>query len=240
MQKFADFDLDGTLIRWQLYHALADELARRGHIDDKTYRRMKDARMAWKQRTESSFRDYEQQVIKVYELALKHVSFAELDEAIELVFGEYKDQVYVYTRELIKTLKKKGYVLLAISGSQAEIIKRIAEHYGFDDFEATVYQRGPKGFTGKKTVASQHKDKILMELVRKYSLSYESSIAVGDSASDIVMLEMVEEPIAFNPEQHLFEHAKRKGWKVVLERKNMFYEMEMSDGKYQLVKANTG
>jgi HAD superfamily phosphoserine phosphatase-like hydrolase len=201
---------------------------------------MKDARMAWKPRNESSFRAYEQQVIKEYELALKHVSFAELDEAIELVFGEYKDQVYVYTRELIKTLKKKGYMLLAISGSQAEIIKRIAEHYGFDDFEATVYQRGPKGFTGKKTVASQHKDKILMELVRKHSLSYESSIAVGDSASDIVMLEMVEEPIAFNPEQHLFEHAKRKGWKVVLERKNMFYEMEMSDGKYQLVKANTG
>jgi HAD superfamily hydrolase (TIGR01490 family) len=238
MKKFAVFDIDGTLIRWQLYHALADELARRGHIDDKTYRRMKDARMAWKKRTESSFRDYEQQVIKVYELALKNVSFAELDQAIELVFSEYKDQVYVYTRELIKTLKYRGYTLLAISGSQAEIIKKIAEHYGFDDFEATVYERGPKSFTGKKVVASQHKDKVLMELVRKHSLSYKGSIAVGDSASDIVMLEMVDEPIAFNPEQHLFEHAKRKGWKIVVERKNMFYEMELSDGKYQLVKTS--
>jgi phosphoserine phosphatase len=54
------------------------------------------------------------------------------------------------------------------------------------------------------------------------------------------MLEMVDEPIAFNPEQHLFEHAKRKGWKIVVERKNMFYEMELSDGKYQLVKASAG
>ena len=240
MTKFAVFDIDGTLIRWQLYHALADELARRGHIDEMTYRRMKDARMAWKQRTESSFRDYEQQVIKVYELALKNIGFAELDEAIELVFDEYKDQVYVYTRELIKTLKKRGYMLLAISGSQVEIIKKIARHYGFDDFEATVYERGPKGFTGKKIVASHQKDKVLMELVRKHSLSYEGRIAVGDSTSDIVMLEMVEQAVAFNPEEHLFEHAKRKGWKVVLERKNMFYEMEMSDGKYQLVKANAG
>ena len=240
MTKFAVFDIDGTLIRWQLYHALADELARRGHIDEMTYRRMKDARMAWKQRTESSFRDYEQQVIKVYELALKNIGFAELDEAIELVFDEYKDQVYVYTRELIKTLKKRGYMLLAISGSQVEIIKKIAGHYGFDDFEATVYERGTKGFTGKKIVASHQKDKVLMELVRKHSLSYEGSIAVGDSTSDIVMLEMVEQAVAFNPEEHLFEHAKRKGWKVVLERKNMFYEMEMSDGKYQLVKANAG
>ncbi len=27
-QPFAVFDIDGTIIRWQLYHALADELAK--------------------------------------------------------------------------------------------------------------------------------------------------------------------------------------------------------------------
>jgi HAD superfamily hydrolase (TIGR01490 family) len=240
MKKFAVFDIDGTLIRWQLYHALADELARRGYIGSRTYRRMKDARMAWKKRTEASFRDYEIEVIKVYELAIKRLSFSELDKAINAVFKEYKDQVYVYTRELIKALKQQDYMLLAISGSQTEIIKKIAGHYGFDDLKATVYERSEKGFTGKKIVAAHQKDKVLMELVRKHSLSYEGSIAVGDSASDIPMLEMVEVAIAFNPERHLFEHAKRKGWKVVLERKNMFYEMEDLDGKYQLVQASAG
>ncbi|HEX5394970.1 MAG TPA: HAD family phosphatase [Candidatus Saccharimonadales bacterium] len=239
MKKFAAFDIDGTLIRWQLYHALADELARRGYICARTYRRMKDARMAWKKRTEASFRDYEIEVIKVYELAIKKLTFAELDKAIDAVFKEYKDQVYVYTRELIKKLEQQDYMLLAISGSQTEIIKKIAGYYGFDDFEATVYERSEKGFTGKKIVASHQKDKVLMELVRKHSLSYEGSIAVGDSASDIAMLEMVELPIAFNPEQHLFEHARRKGWKVVIERKNMYYELEKKDGKYQLAKTNS-
>ena len=37
MNKFAVFDIDGTLIRWQLYHAIADELAKSGHIDAETY-----------------------------------------------------------------------------------------------------------------------------------------------------------------------------------------------------------
>jgi phosphoserine phosphatase len=52
------------------------------------------------------------------------------------------------------------------------------------------------------------------------------------------MMEMVKLPIALNPEKKLYEHAKQHGWKIVLERKNMFYELESKDGKYQLAKTN--
>ena len=34
-RPFAVFDIDGTLIRWQLYHSIADTLARLGHIEPK-------------------------------------------------------------------------------------------------------------------------------------------------------------------------------------------------------------
>ncbi len=233
-RPFAVFDIDGTLIRWQLYHAIADTLAAQGYIKPAVYQAMKDARMAWKRRAGGSFRDYEHQVIDVYETILKKLTFVQFEEAANAVFDEYKDQVYTYTRDLIAKLKREDFLLFAISGSQTEVVAKIAKYYGFDDYVGTIYERIDDGFSGNKTIGSLDKDKTLRELVKKHRVDFKSSIGVGDSRSDIPMLELVEQPIALNPEADLFEYASKKGWKIVLERKNMVYELESNDGKYQL------
>lgn len=237
-RKFAVFDIDGTLIRWQLYHAIADEMARRGHINSRRYQAMKDARLAWKKRSGSSFRDYEKQVIVIYEAVLKTLTFEQLEDAIEAVFQEYKDQVYIYTRDLIAKLKKAGYLLFAISGSQTEIVAKVAEYYDFDDYVGTVYIRSKGSFSGQKTIGSHYKDKTLQVMVKKHGAIYEGSMAIGDSQSDAAMLDLVEQPLAFNPDIELFSHAQSRGWKVVIERKNMIYELEKVHGRYQLAKTN--
>lgn len=242
MGKFAVFDIDGTLIRWQLYHSLADTLARQGHIDPEVYQAMKEARMAWKRRqgSKDSFKQYELQVIEAYETILKKLSYSQFEEAVDAVFSEYKDQVYTYTRDLITELKRKNYFLVAISGSQSEIVAKIAEYYGFDDFVGTVYERSGKGFSGQKTIGSLNKDQTLEALVKKHGLGFAGSIGVGDSKSDITMLKLVDMPIALNPEAELFTEAGKHGWKIVLERKNMVYELEQKNGRYELAKTNLG
>ena len=237
-RPFAAFDIDGTLIRWQLYHALADALAERGHIDAKSYQAMREARLKWKRRSGGTFKDYEHQVVMIYEAMLKTLSFEQLDEAIDAVFDEYKDQVYTYTRDLIAELKASNYLLFAISGSQTEIVQKVADYYGFTDYIGTVYGRSGGNFTGADSIGSFHKDKTLQKLVAKHAASFEDSLAFGDSASDAAMLELVERPVAFNPDADLFKIAKDKGWKIVLERKNMIYELEKTNGKYELVKTN--
>lgn len=242
MKKFAVFDIDGTLIRWQLYHSLADTLARQGHIDPAVYQAMKDARMTWKRRqgAKDSFRQYELQVIDVYETVLKKLSYSQFEGAVNAVFDEYKDQVYTYTRDLLKELKSDGYTLFAISGSQSEIVAKIASYYGFDDFVGTIYERSGAGFSGAKTIGSLNKDRTLRSLAKKHGIGFANSVGVGDSKSDIVMLKLVDIPIALNPEAELFEEARKHGWKIVLERKNMVYELESRNGRYQLVKTNAG
>jgi len=236
---FAVFDIDGTLVRWQLYHAVADALAKQGIIDSKTYVAIRDARMKWKQRThEESFKDYEKHLVATYEKLLTKLTTQQFEAAAQTVFEEYKDQVYTYTRDLIKTLKGKGYTLLVISGSQTEIVQKIASYYGFDDCVGSDYHQANGRFTGQKTLTISAKDKVLQSLIAKHHLSLKGSIAVGDSTSDIVMLEVVEQPIAFNPEKKLFEHAKQKGWQIVIERKNMVYKLEPHDGTYLLAQAN--
>lgn len=236
-KRFAAFDIDGTLVRWQLYHSVADTLSRLGHIDPKLHETIKESRMVWKRR-EGEFADYERQVVAVYDKVVTSLSREQFDTAAKAVFDEYKDQVYTYTRDLIVKLKQDGYLLFAVSGSQTEIVKQIAEYYGFDDYIGSVYEYKGGKFTGAKDVAAWHKDKALKELVGKHRAGFGGSIAVGDSHSDIKMMELVEQPVAFNPEGRLFAHAVKNRWKIVVERKNVVYQLENRDGKYELAKAD--
>jgi HAD superfamily hydrolase (TIGR01490 family) len=239
MRKFAAFDIDGTLIRWQLYHALVDGLIKQGYAQPEDWTQIHESRMSWKTRSHAeAFKAYEHELISTYDKILTSLSVKQFNEVVDKVFDEYKDQVYVYTRDLIKDLKAKGYLLFAISGSQREIVKKIAEYYGFDDFSGSIYvQKGGK-FSGKVILPHLNKDKVLKEFIAKHNAELKGSIAVGDSLGDSAMMEAVEQPIAFNPEAKLFKVAKEKSWKVVLERKNMVYELEENNGKYELVKTN--
>lgn len=237
--KFAVFDIDGTLIRWQLYHAVVDYLAMEGLLGRYDHKTLRQARMIWKRREHpNAFRDYERTLIKVYENSLPGLSAKDFDRAAETVAHEYKEQVYNYTRGLAATLKNKGYVLLAISGSHQELVKHVATQYEFDDWIGTVYQREGDNFTGLKTVASLDKKKALQNLVEKHDLTYKDSYGIGDSASDASLLDAVDNPIAFNPDQQLFDMAKGKNWDIVIERKNVIYNLRGNNGKYVLAETN--
>jgi phosphoserine phosphatase len=39
-------------------------------------------------------------------------------------------------------------------------------------------------------------------------------------------LELVRTPIAFNPNRSLFEVARRRGWPIVVERKDVIYNLQ--------------
>ena len=234
-RPFAAFDIDGTLIRWQLFHATADALVKIGKIDRGQYQAIKDARMSWKRRMHTeSFNDYEQRLVATYEGLLGSLSVDDVLAAMDSVFDKYKDQVYTYTRDLIKELKAKDYLLFAISGTQSELVEKLARYHGFDDWAGSKYESRDGRFTGDKVLALGRKHEVLEDLIAKHGTSLTGSIVVGDSTGDISMLAMAEQPIAFNPEKKLFDHAHKQGWKIVVERKNMVYELEPRDGSYLL------
>lgn len=235
-RPFAVFDIDGTLIRWQLYHALADELARQGHLDPQEFQRVRQARMAWKKRTgEDSFIEYEQAMIKLVNAAIAGIKVDQLKQAAGSVLTEYIDQVYTFTRGLIQKLKAKDYLLFTISASQSELVEMLAKYYEFDDWAGSRYETANGSYTGRIDVLlNQRKPQRLKEMVRRHAAGWQGSIGVGDSEGDIPMLGLVEQPIAFNPTHRLFEHARQNGWQIVLERKNMVYQLESDNGVYIL------
>ena len=64
-----------------------------------------------------------------------------------------------------------------------------------------------------------------MRAVEREGLTLKDSIGVGDSEADIPFLKLVDHPICFNPNKKLQLVAKKKKWKVVVERKDVVYTM---------------
>jgi len=241
MSKFAAFDMDGTLFRSGLYREVVNELIDLGALPTEIIHSFSDQEQAWKKRLHgSAFGEFDQAVVVAMEKRLPEIKISYYELAVERVIEKHRDNVYVYTRELAKKLKKDGYVLLAISGSQQELVEPFAKLYGFDHFIGQRYERGKEYLLGVERKTHKGKGKFLQKLIDDHDLSLKGSVAVGDTAGDVEMLEMVENPIAFNPEKRLYERAVKEGWKIVIERKNMMFELEQgSDGNYQLCSANS-
>ena len=234
-KKFAVFDIDGTLIRWQLFHAIVHHLGKNGHISDDDYKKIKDSMMAWKDRNnQKSFDDYEDKLVSIYIKSLPNIKPIDYGLVVDQVFNQYKDQLFVYTRDLLAKLKSQGYFLIAISGSQDEIVQKLADYHGFNAALGAHLVIKDGNYTGEITSPIFNKKVSLDNLVNQYNLSYQDSIGVGDTKSDISMLQSVENAIAFNPNNDLFTAAKENKWQIVIERKNVVYTLQPSDNNYVL------
>ncbi len=234
-QPFAVFDIDGTLIRWQLYHAVVSRLAGSDKLTPDAAQIIKDSRRVWKNREHiEAFHHYEMTLVDIFNTAITGLKVVDFQQVIDEVYEEYKDQSYRYTRELIQSLKQQGYVILAISGSPHQIIKKLGDYYGFDAVRGDQRLAKDGVFTGERVATIGAKAVVLQELVATHNLTIAGSIAVGDSEGDIDMLSAVEQPIAFNPSKKLFEHAQQQAWKIVIERKNMSYQLVPVNGQYVL------
>lgn len=226
-QRVAVFDIDGTVYRASLFLTLAKRLIQGGIFPREVQAEFEDDRLKWLDR-KGDYPAYLEKVVRVFAREIKGKPYDEIAYIAGEIIEEKKDRVYRYTRDLIKKLKGEGYFLLAISHSPKFIVDGFGYEHGFDKVYGTFYESGPSGqFTG--TIADEqlifNKAAVLQRAVRKEHLTMEGSIGVGDTESDIPMLETIETPIAFNPNQKLFAHAKRRGWKVVVERKDVIYEL---------------
>ncbi len=236
-RPYAVFDIDGTIIRWQLYHALADTLAKKGIIEEKEFQKVRSARMNWKsRRSTNSFVDYEKSLIRLIDRSLPGVDYEVFSHACSEVIDRYKDQVYTFTRDFLAQLRQENYLTFAISASPKELVKQVAIYYGFDDYDGSDYEINNGRLSGnKKILLGSAKSKSLIKMIDDHGATNNGSIAVGDTLGDIELLSIAERPIAFNPSKELFEEAFQKKWELVIERKNVVYSLKYKDGQYILI-----
>lgn len=227
-RRLAVFDVDGTIFRSSLVIELVNKLIEEGIFPSQTKKEIKKDYISWLNR-EGHYKKYLDKVIKVYESHIKGCSEKEVGSIIKEVLNSEKKKVYRYTRHLIQDLKKKKYFLFAISGSPGHILTTFAKDIGFDKYLGGFYEVKNGKFTGNQPYGNpaRDKEKTLKEFLKRSDLEFDlkNSIGIGDTEGDIPFLKMLGNPIAFNPNKDLAEYAKKHNWKIVVERKDVVYEV---------------
>lgn len=226
-RSVAVFDIDGTIFRSSLLIELTEVLISLGIFPKATRARYLRSYHDWQNRR-GDYETYIRGVIAAFDEAIRGVEEQEFERIAREVATYHGERVYRYTRDLVATLKKKGYYLLAISHSPKYAVETFAKQLGFNKVYGRMLEVDKRGrFTGATMHEELIMDKaaILRRAVEKEELSLKRSYGVGDSESDIPFLETVEHPIAFNPNRNLYLHAKRAGWRIIVERKDVVYDL---------------
>jgi HAD superfamily hydrolase (TIGR01490 family) len=228
-KKVAFFDIDGTIFRSSLLIELVEAMIKEEVFPSDVRDVYLASYNAWRNR-EGTYESYIADVINAFLSHIKGVPYGRFADVGRRVVSRHNKHVYTYTRDLLKDLRTQNYMLVAISQSPKTVLDVFCAEYGFDKVYGRIYEIGPQDrFTGE--VIDEHlienKANIVKRVIEKdTTITLKDSVAVGDTDGDIPLLEMVERPICFNPNRSLYTHAQRMNWEVVIERKDVIYNIK--------------
>ena len=226
-KRVAIFDIDGTIFRSSLLIELVDALIAEKIFPESVRQDYQRAYLAWKDRR-GSYEDYIWAVVRAYEQHIAGVDYRRFCSLANKVVAFQKNRTYRFTRELVEDLVSKNYYLLAISHSPREVVYEFCRKLGFSKVYARMFEIDSQQKLTDHVLYKElinDKAKVLARAIQKENLSLRGSIGVGDTESDIAFLQMVQKPICFNPNKLLYDHARKSGWKVVVERKDVIYQL---------------
>lgn len=223
--KIAFFDIDGTVFRSSLLISLINQLVTEEVFPAEVKDFYHASYLAWQNR-EGTYEAYLDDVVAGFLHHIKGVHYGAFADVGARVVAREQKKVYRYTRDLIQDLRDEGYYLVAISQSPKTILDNFCTAYGFDKVYGRIYEIGPQDrFTG--IVADEHiianKAMVVKRVIDNHPVPVVHTLAIGDTEGDITLLEAVDKPICFNPNQALYTHAKRCQWQVMVERKDVIY-----------------
>jgi phosphoserine phosphatase len=114
-------------------------------------------------------------------------------------------------RELIATMKAKGYYTALVSGGFTVFTSRIAATLGFDENRANLLLDADGKLTGEVAepiLGKQAKVDALIDIAERLGISPEEAMAVGDGANDLGMLHLSGAGVALHAKPAVAAEAK--------------------------------
>lgn len=224
-KRLAIFDIDGTIFRKNLHFELIDNLVYQGVFGKDIRKELIKFYRSWLE-NEGTYECYRDELIKLYNQNIINCEQTRIKKVAKSVAKFNAKRIYIFAKNKIEELRKK-YVMLMISGSPIEIVEEYAKILQFDDFFGTVYGiDGNNKYTGEEIFTPvKNKGLVVKQYIAENGLSLKNSFGIGDTESDANFLKLVDEPIAFNPNLNLKKIAEKNKWKIVVEKKDVVYNI---------------
>ena len=211
----AIFDLDNTLLSGDSDYSWGQFLVRHNLVDPDQYA----------QANNKFFQDYQQGVLDIHEYSafcfepLTRYSMEELARFHSMFMDEYiRPMMGNKARQLVQQHRDQGHDLLVITATNSFITSPIVREFGIE----TVLATDPKKVDGRYTTEiegipcfKEGKVKRLEEWLASTGKSLDGSWFYTDSVNDLSLLELVEHPVAVDPDQKLRQIAKERGWPII-------------------------
>lgn len=230
--RIAVFDIDGTIFRSSLLIEYMHEMVRHGVFSQAALDEIEPAFHAWLDR-QASYHDY---IMKVVDVHLRYLSGAPLEgvhASVMSTVDSLKNRNYRYTTHLLRELKEAGYRAVCVSGSPHHVVEPFARLMGFDEWFGTIYEVRDGAYTGEVVLNNSiaAKDVVIDQWAAEegIEIDFDASYAIGDTEGDASVLSRVGNPIAFNPNMALLQVAREQGWKIIVERKDVIYDIRESE-----------
>jgi HAD superfamily hydrolase (TIGR01490 family) len=213
--SLAIFDLDNTLLGGDSDHGWGEFLVSRGLVDERQFREANDR----------YYRQYQSGGLDIHAyLAFALEPLTQHDLAtLQTLHAEFMRDVIAPMRlpkadALLAEHRARGDYLLIITATNAFVTRPIAESLGVDDIIATEPELKNDRYTGRIVgTPSFREGKVtrLNEWLANHDIDLAGSSFYSDSHNDIPLLDMVEKPVAVDPDDTLRAHAVAKGWPVM-------------------------
>lgn len=213
--KLAIFDLDNTLLNGDSDFLWGEFICEQGLVDKHEYHEKN-------RHFHQQYMDGELNITEFVEFVLAPMAGKKVDEmnALHEKFMQQKIK-YIMTRQARKLIAKHqdaGHETLIITATNEFITRPIATAYGIDNLLATPVEVKRGKFTGQSPGTpcfQEGKIERLEAWLKDNGHEPEETWFYSDSRNDIPLLEQVDNPIAVDPDDALFDHAELLGWEVI-------------------------
>jgi HAD superfamily hydrolase (TIGR01490 family) len=211
----AIFDLDNTLLGGDSDYLWGMFLVENNLVDGDHYA----------QENERFYREYDEGTLDIFEFlqfSLKPLcenSPELLHELRERFIQEQIEPIILQAgRDLIAKHEKSGDIMMIITATNSFVTSPIAESLGIEHLIATEPEMVDGRYTGKVAGEPSYREGKVNRLqawLQQHNQAMEGSSFYSDSHNDIPLLELVDNPVAVDPDRALTQHATAKGWPII-------------------------
>lgn len=211
----AIFDLDHTLLSGDSDYAWGEFLAQKGIVDRQYHAR----------RNAEHFKNYKAGKLNMddfiaFQLEPLKNNPRDLLEDIRTLFLQEVIRPMITDRalSLVHDHRQQGHTLMIITATNRFITQPIAEEFGIELLIATEVEEIDGCFTGKTfDIPSFSEGKVsrLKSWLVDSQESLKDSWFYSDSHNDLPLLNLVDNPVALNPDPVLKKEAERRQWVIV-------------------------
>lgn len=218
--KLAIFDFDGTLLMSDTLPALAKEWNNQNRSWTRyiiTYLSVMPWLILYKMRLLSRER-FRYLAVVGFNNLFRKMSRQEVGDFFETAYEGLADGFNPLVLDELKESISHGYCCILLSGAYTELLQVVAEKLGFNMAIGTemVFKDGIFDHRKKlEVIEGEGKLELVKNSVPWKSVDWSASRSYGNSYSDLMVMEIVGQPVAVNPDSRLLSHAINHKWRVI-------------------------